>query len=915
MKKSNSNTNNIVVHILICALLLLLPTLLKGETYTITWSVAGNTTLFEPTEIEYGNILGDLPIPDSNRQDKVFYGWTTESYYAHETEPPTCIKETTIPSASTTYYAVFAEQIPKNKSTWDETNIEDIKATDEVVISMSLLNADTLTYFAIPNKETKTSPEVYDIYVKNNTIQNNGIANVNKWNIIWNWYDKTFICYPFDTKERWLSCTDKIVQVTTGNDNKFKFEDNYLYSNSKHNYIFISPSYTNNGIILIWSVTSKKDYLENQSVHFFKKNSFDYQNFSTSCGYDELAMQVVEWKKDAIVVMYNGDPDESVNIYIKQTQRYNDIPLIQKDHAIYEIPIPSLDTCATQSLQIVIGNAAKTLDIPIIVHADSQYEEIERLISANADIVVLNGGECNLTNNTNYSLRNIHIYGGGKLAVGNNSQLNASSIIMRVGSVQEVHVAQEGKYVHAYPQLLLQGQLTNGTNVYVDFLTTYDRYYSFSIPYTANTQDIKYPIDIYGNNVEETNTGSFQFEQYNGTKRAAEGKGWETLVEHANLIPYKGYTFWGAPKKVSVNNANPERQQFGIHRIPLNMNETQETTNKTIPVYAYGDANTPDNDRGWNFIGTPFLTQYKDLNSENIQIGILEKEMEDGKWTGKYHRTGDLRYITQTEDGQVYTSTEVSETIFYPFNSYFVQIATDGELSFNVNTETNPLYIPQKIEDEIKLKIELSCHDHSDQTGLLIAEPYSNEYEFNADLSKFENDGLTLYSIGKHGKLAYMAINNQIATSPIHIGYKTITLGIHTIKLANHYHLDNIKSVNLIDKEQNITTNLLEYDYSFTSQTGTFDQRFILQLDFHESNYTDLPTAISTKPQVYVDKQTLRITNIGHPSEIIICDLMGRILYEDSILGPELITNIQEGVYLIRITSGKQTQLFKIISI
>ena len=72
---------------------------------------------------------------------------------------------------------------------------------------------------------------------------------------------------------------------------------------------------------------------------------------------------------------------------------------------------------------------------------------------------------------------------------------------------------------------------------------------------------------------------------------------------------------------------------------------------------------------------------------------------------------------------------------------------------------------------------------------------------------------------------------------------------------------------------------------------------------------------INTKPQVYVDKQTLRITNIGHPSEIIICDLMGRILYENSILGPELITNIQEGVYLIRITSGKQTQLFKIISI
>ena len=913
MRKSNSNTNNIVVHILICTLLLLLPTLLKGETYTITWSVAGNTTLIAPTEIESRNILGDLPIPDSNCQDKVFYGWTTESYYAHETEPPTCIKETTIPSGSTTYYAVFAEQIKKEKSTWDEIELNNINSTDSIAILMQYQGSDGQSFYYAITAQNKTN----QLYVNNiNNINadfsNISFVNSQSWSIHHN--KNSFKIYSkIDSNKCIYYVNDGLSIENTTSNNSFNLSSNLLYNTQKKRYIIIDLKInSNNNIEAI--LKGSESLPSNQAVHFFKKNSFVYQNFSTSYGYDELAMQVVEWKKDAIVVMYNGDPKESVDIYIEPNQLYTDIQLSQKDHAIYEIPIPSLDTHATQSLQIVIGNAAKTLDIPIIVHANSQQEGIEQLISANAntanaDIVVLNGGECNLTNNTNYFLRNIHIYGGGKLVVGNNSQLNASSIIMRVGSVQE------GKYVHAYPQLLLKGQLTNETNVYVDFLTTYDRYYSFSIPYTANTQDIKYPIDIYGNNVEETNTGSFQFEQYNGTTRAATGKGWETLVEPADLNPYQGYTFWGAPKKVSVNNANPERQKFGIHRIPLNMNETQETTNKTIPVYAYGDANTPDNDRGWNFIGTPFLAQYKGLNSENIQIGILEKEMENGEWTGKYHRTGDLRYITQTEDGQVYTSTEVSETIFYPFNSYFVQIATDGELSFNVNTETNPLNIPQKIEDEIKFKIELSCLDYADQTGILIAEPYSNEYEFNADLSKFENEGLTLYSIGKHGKLAYMAINNQIATSPIHIGYKTLTLGIHTIKLANHYHLDNIKSVNLIDKEQNITTNLLEYDYSFTSQTGTFDQRFILQLDFYESNYTDLPAAINTKPQVYVDKQTLRITNIGHPSEIIICDLMGRILYENSILGPELITNIQEGVYLIRITSGKQTQLFKIISI
>ena len=215
MRKSNSNTNNIVVHILICALLLLLPTLLKGETYTITWSVAGNTTLIAPTEIESRNILGDLPIPDSNCQDKVFYGWTTESYYAHETEPPTCIKETTIPNGSTTYYAVFAERTRKEKSTWDEIELNNINSTDSIAILMEVKSSNgSLFHYALTNVTDLDSD-----LAQATSVQNIEFTQRQVWSIHHN-IDFTFCIQSRFNTEQWLDCTGSDVRVSNINTNR-----------------------------------------------------------------------------------------------------------------------------------------------------------------------------------------------------------------------------------------------------------------------------------------------------------------------------------------------------------------------------------------------------------------------------------------------------------------------------------------------------------------------------------------------------------------------------------------------------------------------------------------------------------------------------------------------------------------------
>ena len=266
--------------------MLLLPTLLKGETYTITWSVAGNTTPLDPKEIEAGNIIGDLPIPDSNCQDKVFYGWTTESYYAHETEPPTCIKETTIPSESTTYYAVFAERTRKEKSTWDEIELNNINSTDSIAILMQYPDGDgRLFYYAITTNNNTDRLYLTDIESINEGFSNISFVNRQSWSIHHN--KNSFKIYSKIENSKCICYINNelSIQNTTSNNN-FTLSSNLLKNTDKDKYIIVDITIKTDGFdVILKGVESPPS---NQRVHFFKKNSFDYQNFSTSCGYDDF---------------------------------------------------------------------------------------------------------------------------------------------------------------------------------------------------------------------------------------------------------------------------------------------------------------------------------------------------------------------------------------------------------------------------------------------------------------------------------------------------------------------------------------------------------------------------------------------------------------------------------------------------
>ena len=638
--------------------------------------------------------------------------------------------------------------------------------------------------------------------------------------------------------------------------------------------------------------------------------------------YTQAALQVVEWKENSVVIMYNGDPVQTATLAIDGTTQIGAANLndVKKDVAIYELPASGLMNYATKRLLITIGNGQKWLTIPYIINNSTTDVAVlnntstTKAVAAVTDVVVLNDATFTAagTKNDKYTFRTIHVYGGGKLVVPSEATegLGIYSLVMRSGTIEN------GTYTNSYPQLVMNGKYSNTSGIYLDYITTYERYYALSVPYSVKTKNIKYPADIYGDNLKDGgNRASFALQYYDGAARATGASGWKDFDESGDdptLIPYQGYTFWGAPRKVSVNGGAKERQKYGIHRIQLTGVGADdllksETENKTINITAY-PANRP-NDMGWNFLGNPYLAQYGGLSADNelVQVGLLEQEMIDGKWTGGWKHTGNLRYITTTTDGQTYTPVEVDKATFSPFNTFFIQAATNGALSFVSASRAQSLparhyAAQQETAKEITTGIILTGNDQTDRTGLLIADNFTEEYDFNADLSKFENSGINLYTIGKDGKLAFMAINQALAEQPIPLGYSAPTDGEYTIAFdEDRYNATDISALYLIDYDRNETTNLLHTDYSFVTTAGTNNERFALQVAFIPQNATSVEWVDDATIQVAVDGNNLLLNNLPTDAGVQVFDALGRVIYATPNAPTEMQITLPTGYYLVRI--------------
>lgn len=320
-----------------------------------------------------------------------------------------------------------------------------------------------------------------------------------------------------------------------------------------------------------------------------------------------------------------------------------------------------------------------------------------------------------------------------------------------------------------------------------------------------------FPFDVKRSNI--SCKGSFVFRYYDGKVRADKGKGgWTNLPDTEEYLRAgKGYIFqtsMDATLSILI-----EKDKFG--KLP----------GVTVSGSLEANASPNEQDASWNFVGNPF-TSFFNVDENGFTAPIT-------RWNGSTYeavRPGD------------------DDITLHPFEAFFVQCPADNDkIEFDAANRTTQIKSEKQAEvnkqkrrqstlnpNRLMVNLTLGNGNDSDNTRVVFNPEKTARYEMECDAAKFESGtaAVQLYSI--EAKAGKMAINERQAGS-VRLGYTASKGGTYTISAMR---MD--QPVLLRDNVMNVTYDLSNGDYQFTSEAGTFDDRFMIMIDGSATGVADI---------------------------------------------------------------------------
>ena len=401
--------------------------------------------------------------------------------------------------------------------------------------------------------------------------------------------------------------------------------------------------------------------------------------------------------------------------------------------------------------------------------------------------------------------------------------------------------------------------------IFIDITIAANRWHFFCFPFDIKRSNIKCD-------------GNFVFRYYDGKVRAEKGKGgWTDLpATEEYLKAGKGYIFQASAS--CTLSIMIEKEKFG--KLP----------NVKFDCNLEANASTNEQDASWNFVGNPF-TSFFDLNDMGYNAPVT-------RWNGSGYeavRPGDDDYI------------------FHPYEAFFVQRPTgSSNIEFdpehrmtqigsnNRKTENAKKAMKRQLNPE-RLLVNLAISDgkNTDKTRVVFNQAKSNKYEMDCDAAKFESStsAVQLYSIEAQG--GKMAINERPLGS-VQLGFTAKADGDYTIAAER---MD--QPVLLKDNLMNITYDLSNGDYSFSSEAGTFDNRFMLLIDGGATGIAD----IAKEAGVNIMPSTNGINLTGVDGKTVnVYSLSGALFATRTENG---FLNLSKGVYIVEVGKMKAKVMVK----
>ena len=325
----------------------------------------------------------------------------------------------------------------------------------------------------------------------------------------------------------------------------------------------------------------------------------------------------------------------------------------------------------------------------------------------------------------------------------------------------------------------------NAKNLHIDIQVEANRWYFFCFPYPIDKKNIKYD-------------GSYVLRWYDGAERAQYGRGgWKDWAA-GKLTAGVGYIFQGS-QSGTLTFQVPDAKFDGENRDILLQNHGADEVQ----------------DAGWNFVGNPY-TSYFDLQDLGYDYPVTI-------WNGWSYEA----YNPQDDD-----------YVLYPYQAFFVQKpnAEDGitfhaahrktklqsEAARRANVAPRRMRRAAGVERRL-VNLTLSDGKVTDKTRVVFNARKRETYEVGCDAAKFMAEGVPqLYSLDGQG-VKYAINERPEGNGVVSLGYEVQAAGNYTIGLTRAD-----VGVMLKDKLTGASHDFSEGDYVFSSEAGTFHDRFLL---------------------------------------------------------------------------------------
>lgn len=329
------------------------------------------------------------------------------------------------------------------------------------------------------------------------------------------------------------------------------------------------------------------------------------------------------------------------------------------------------------------------------------------------------------------------------------------------------------------------------------------------------------------------------------------------------------------------------------------------TINKAL-VYGQGGS--------YNGVGNPYaspirINDFIDANSATIEGTIWAWRKSNDYTQSSYSVITKFGYVANAAPGGENTYAIDPHGVINTGQGFIVKAKAAGNLVFTNamrSGNSSNQFFRQAQADASKFRVNITDANGSyNQAMIGYTADATEDYDNGMDGRSLVDNNINIYSLQGENKLTIQARSEFTATDVVLMGYKANAAGTYTFTLADTEGLfTGNQAVYLVDNVEGIATNLKLHAYTFTTEAGTFNERFKIAYSTTTLD-TETPELTQNSVIIYGTEGKLNVTS-GEPMKSVTAyDILGRELLNKA--------NVSATKFSGSITANQQVIIVKVV--